>query len=74
MIEEKQPKKRCGKKSMLSPLKVKRFQPDFVIFLAPFFANGENASKSKETSKFRQEMLNILSTFKFAGSHLAFFE
>ncbi len=42
---------------MLSALKVKRFQTDFAIF----FANGENATKSKETSKFRQEMMNILS-------------
>ncbi len=46
-----------GKKSMLSALKVKHFQSDFAIF----FDNGENATKFKETSKFRQEMLNILS-------------
>jgi hypothetical protein len=39
-----------------------------------FFANGENATKSKETSKFRQEMLNTLSALKFAGSHLVFYE
>ncbi len=39
-----------------------------------FFANGENATKFKETSKFSQEMLNILSTLKFAGSHLEFYE
>ncbi len=33
-------------KMILSALKVKCFQPDFAIF----FANGENAIKSKETS------------------------
>ncbi len=57
-----------------SALKVKRFQPNFAIFFACFFANSENATKSKETSKFRQERLNILSTLKFVGSHLAFYE
>jgi hypothetical protein len=51
------------KKLMLSALKVKRFQPDFA-----------NATKFKETSEFRQEMLNILSALIFAGSHLAFYE
>jgi hypothetical protein len=61
-------------KSMLSALKVKCFQPDFTIFFAHFFANGENTTKSKETSEFRQEMLNISSSLKFAGSHLAFDE
>jgi hypothetical protein len=40
---------------MLSALKVKSFQPDFAIF----FANSENTTKFKETSEFRQEMLNI---------------
>jgi hypothetical protein len=35
-----------------------------------FFTNSENAAKSK----FRQEMLNILSALKFTGSHLAFYE
>jgi hypothetical protein len=40
------------------------------IFCA-FFANSENATKFKETSEFRQEMLNILSALK---SHLAFYE
>jgi hypothetical protein len=54
---------------MLSALKVKPFQPDFAIF----FADGENATKFKETSEFRHEMLNILSILKFAGSHLAFY-
>ncbi len=54
-----------GKKSMISALKVKRFQPNFAIFFAHFFANSENASKSKKTFKFRQEMLNILSTLNF---------
>jgi hypothetical protein len=59
---------------MLSVLKVKRFQPDFTIFFAHFFANSENATKFKEKSEFRQEMLTILSMFKFEGSHLAFYE
>jgi hypothetical protein len=54
---------------MLSALKVKHFQPDFTHF----FANGENAAKSKETSEFMQETLNIRA-LKFAGSHLAFYE
>ncbi len=39
-----------------------------------FFVNCDNATTSKETSEFRKEMLNILSAFKFAGSHLAFSE
>ncbi len=39
-----------------------------------FFANSENATKSKDFSKFRQEMLNILSTLKFTGSNLTFYE
>jgi hypothetical protein len=39
-------------------------------FFMPFFANSENATKSK----FRRGMLNILSALKFAGSHLAFYE
>jgi hypothetical protein len=56
-------------KSVLSALKVKRFQPDFTIFFACFSANSENATKFKETSEFRQETLNILSKLKFAGSH-----
>jgi hypothetical protein len=47
---------------MLSALKVKHFQPDFATFFVHFFANGENAAKSKENFKFRQEVLNILST------------
>jgi hypothetical protein len=59
---------------MLSALKVKCFQPDFAIFFMSFFANSKNATKFKETSECRQEMLNILSTLKFAGSHLAFYE
>jgi hypothetical protein len=59
---------------MLSALKVKYFQLDFTIFFAHFFANGDNATTSKETSKFRQEKLNILSALKFAGSQLAFSE
>jgi hypothetical protein len=59
---------------MLSASKVKHFQPDFAIFFAHFFANGENATKSKETSEFRQEMLNILGALKFAGTHLVFYE
>jgi hypothetical protein len=59
---------------MLSALKVKHFQPDFAIFLARYFANIENATKSEETLEFRQEMLNILSALKFVGSHLAFYE
>jgi hypothetical protein len=50
------------------------FQPDFAIFFARFFENGENATKSKETFEFRQETLNILSALKFAGLHLAFYE
>jgi hypothetical protein len=41
---------------MLSALKVKRFQPDFAIFFAHSFANDEKGTKSKETSKFRQEI------------------
>jgi hypothetical protein len=59
---------------MLSALKVKRFQPDFAIFIARFFAISEDATKFKETSELRQETLNILSVLKFAGSHLAFYE
>jgi hypothetical protein len=59
---------------MVSPLKVKRFQPDFVIFFACFFANSENATKFKESSDFSQEMLNILSAIKSPGSHLAFYD
>jgi hypothetical protein len=57
-----------------SALKVKCFQPDFTIFFAYFFTNSENATKFKETFEFRQEMLNILSALKLAGSHLAFYE
>jgi hypothetical protein len=59
---------------MLSALKVKCFQPDFAIFFTHFFANSENATKFKDTSEFRQEMLNILSALKFSGPHLAFYE
>ncbi len=59
---------------MLSALKVKWSMPDFAIFFARFFANSEKATKFKETSEFRQEMVNILSVFKFAGSHLALYE
>ncbi len=55
---------------MLSALKVKRFQPNFIIIFMNFFANNENATKSK----FRQETLNILSVLKLRGSHLAFYE
>jgi hypothetical protein len=55
---------------MLSGQKVKRFQPNFAIFLTRFFTNSENATKSK----FRQETLNILSALKFLQSHLAFYE
>jgi hypothetical protein len=55
---------------MLSALKVKCFQPNFAIFFMLFFTNSENATNSK----FRQEMLNILSPLKFTGSHLAFYE
>jgi hypothetical protein len=58
---------------MLSALKVKRFQPDFAKLFACFLANSENATKFKETYEFRQEMLNILSGLKFAGSYLAFY-
>jgi hypothetical protein len=36
-------------------------------FCHNFFANSENATKFKETSEFRQEMLNILSVLKFTG-------
>ncbi len=42
------------------------------IFCTVFFANSKNATKSKETSKLRQEMLNIFSALKFVISHLAF--
>jgi hypothetical protein len=55
---------------IFSALKMKCFQPNFAIFFTLFFTNSENATKSK----FRQETLNILSTFKFTGSHLAFYE
>jgi hypothetical protein len=55
---------------MISALKVKRFQPNFAIFLMYFFTNSENATKSK----FSQETLNILGVLKFARSHLAFYE
>jgi hypothetical protein len=54
--------------AFFSALKVKCFQPNFAIFFTLFFTNIENATKSK----FRQEMLNTLSTLKFRGSHLAF--
>ncbi len=40
------------------------------IFQVVFFANSEKTTKSK----FRQETLNVLSTLKFVGSHLAFYE
>ncbi len=40
------------------------------IFHVVFFTNSEKATKSK----FRQEMLNILSALKCAGSYLAFHE
>jgi hypothetical protein len=46
------------------------FQPNFAIFFMLFFTNCENATKSK----YRQEMLNILSALKFTGSHLSFYE
>ncbi len=59
---------------MLSALKVKCFQPDFAIFLRIFFTNGENATNFNKTSEFRQEMLDILSMLKFAGSLLGFHE
>jgi hypothetical protein len=59
---------------MFSALNVKCFQPDLAIFFARFFANSENTTKFKETSKFRQEMLNILSVLKYVGLHLAFYE
>ncbi len=42
-------------------LKVKHFQTNFAIFFTLFFTN------STKTSKFRQETLNILSTFKIHG-------
>ncbi len=42
----------------------------FSLMLPYFFANSENATKSK----FSQETLNVLSALKFAGSHLAFYE
>jgi hypothetical protein len=50
--------------------KIDAFSTDFAII----FASGKNATKSKETYKFRQETLNILSALKFAGSPLAFYE
>ncbi len=56
--------------AFFSTLKVKRFHPNFAIFFHAFFTNSENATKSE----FRQETLNILSTLKFMGSHLAFYE
>jgi hypothetical protein len=56
--------------AFFSALKVKRFQPNFAIFFRLFFTNSEDATKSK----FCQETLNILSSLKFAGSHLAFCE
>jgi hypothetical protein len=59
---------------MLSALKVKRFQPDFAIFFTRFFANCETATKFNEASEYRQEILNILTALKFAGSQLAFYE
>jgi hypothetical protein len=46
------------------------FQPNFAIFFLLLFTISENATKSK----FRQEILNILSALKFVGSHLAFYE
>jgi hypothetical protein len=42
----------------------------FLHIFHAFFNNSENATKSK----FRQETMNILSTLKFTGSHLAFYE
>ncbi len=56
--------------AFFSAMKVKCFQPNFAIFFMLFFTSIENATKSK----FRQEMLNILSVIKFTGSHLAFYE
>jgi hypothetical protein len=53
--------------AFFSALKVKCFQPNFAIFFMLF---SRNATKSK----FRQEMLTILSALKFTGSHLAFYE
>jgi hypothetical protein len=57
--------------AFFSALKVKRFQPNFIIFFnfsRIFFTNSENTTKSK----FSQETLNLLSPLKFMGSHLAF--
>jgi hypothetical protein len=54
--------------------KIDAFSLIFPYFLRIFFTNSVNATKFKETSKFKQEMLNILSALKFAGSHLAFYE
>jgi hypothetical protein len=36
-------------------------------YFCAFFANCKNTTKSKETSKFRQETQNILSALKFTG-------
>jgi hypothetical protein len=43
-------------------------------FLRISFANSENATKFKETSKFAHDLLNIQGALKFAGLHLAFYE
>ncbi len=56
--------------AFFSALKVKCFQSNFAIFFTLFFTDSENATKYK----FRKEILNILSVFKFTGSHLAFYE
>jgi hypothetical protein len=56
--------------AFFSALKVKCFQPNFVIFFTLFFTNSENVTKSK----FKQETLNILTKLKFTGSRLAFYE
>ncbi len=37
-----------------------------------FSPTSDKATTFKETSEFRQEMLDILSALKFAGSHLTF--
>jgi hypothetical protein len=54
--------------TFFSAMKVKSFQPNFIIFFMLFFTNSETKSK------LWQEMLNILSVLKFKGSHLAFYE
>ncbi len=58
-------KNQCFQRWKWNPLSL-----NFDIIFMLFFTISENASKSK----FRLEMLNILSALKFTGSHFAFYE